>query len=147
MKLVDSEHRGCRIIDRLGQGPDRYIDDDAEREGRVLLDGALTSEGNPASQLALVERTAAAMEQKDRLAGGDEVADSGHHFDHTVNTAGFGDERLEIYRQHDCRGPPMHYDAVGGVELTALRGRCVGVGAGLRIHALDDRKTALADAP
>ena len=49
VKLIDGEHRGRRIIDRLGERPDRYIDDDAEREGRVLLDGALTSEGNRAS--------------------------------------------------------------------------------------------------
>jgi hypothetical protein len=41
----------------------------------------------------------------------------------------------------------MSYDTVGGVELTALRGRCVGVPDGLRIHALDDRKALLAHAP
>ena len=54
------------------------------------------SEGKPAPQLALVERTAAAAEQINRLAGGDEIADPGRDYDHTVNTAGFGDERLEI---------------------------------------------------
>jgi hypothetical protein len=31
VKLVDGEHRRCRIIDRLRQGSDRYIDDDSQR--------------------------------------------------------------------------------------------------------------------
>ena len=90
------------------------------------------SEGKPAPQLALVERTAAAAEQIDRLAGGDEIADPRHDFDHTVNAAGFGDERLEIYCQQDCRGTPMHHDTVGGAELMALRARRISGAAGPR---------------
>ena len=147
VKLIDGEHCCRRIIDRLGQSPDRYVDNDAQREGGILLDGSLTSECNQSSQPALVERTAVATEQKDRLADSDEIADPGHDFDHTVNTTGFDDERLEIYGQHDCRGTPMHQDTVGSAKLTVLCGQRFGVSDGPRIHALDDRKALLADAP
>jgi hypothetical protein len=41
----------------------------------------------------------------------------------------------------------MHHDAVGSAELMALRARRISGAAGPRIHALDNRKTVLADAP
>lgn len=58
MKLVDGEYSRRRIVDRLGQGLDRYIDQDAKCKGGVLFYGALGPEGdrpfNLPSSMALV---------------------------------------------------------------------------------------------
>jgi hypothetical protein len=51
VKLIDGEHGGRRIIDRLGQRLDRNVDDDAEGESGILLDGALTPERDRSPQL------------------------------------------------------------------------------------------------
>jgi len=101
VKLVDGKHRGRRIVDRLGQGLDRNIHNDAEGEGGILLDGTFGPERDRSPQVALVERAATVMEHKNGLANGDKIADPGHDFDHTINAASFGDQRLEVHREDD----------------------------------------------
>jgi hypothetical protein len=127
MNLVNGKHRGRRIVDRFGQGPDRNIHDDAEGESGILLDGALTPERDRSLQLALVECATAATKQKNGFTNGDEIADPGHDFDHTVNAASFGHQRLEVHGEHDCRSAPVADDPIGSAELTVPRGERIDI--------------------
>jgi hypothetical protein len=55
MHLVDREHGGGGIVDRGRQGLERDVDEDAEREHRVLLERPLAAERDRRLQHAIVE--------------------------------------------------------------------------------------------
>ena len=97
MKLVDGENGGRRIIDRLGQGLDGDIDDDAERKRRILLDRAFGPKCDRSQKSPLVDRPGAAMHQKKRFACGDEIPDAGDEFDDAIDALCLGHQRLQFH--------------------------------------------------
>ena len=48
--MVEHLHRGRRVVDCRGQRLDGDVDEDPQREGRVLLDRALAAEGEQLAQ-------------------------------------------------------------------------------------------------
>ena len=58
VELVDREHGSGGIVDRARERLDRDVDDHAEGESGVLLDGALQPHGNGSAQAGVVAATA-----------------------------------------------------------------------------------------
>ena len=109
MKLVDHEHGGGRIVDRLGKRLGRDVDQDAKHEHGILLQRPLRPERAGVPQLAIVGRDGAAVQPENRLAHGHEIAHLRHELDDSVEAPRFGDKRVQIHRQDDL-GPALVMD-------------------------------------
>ena len=79
----------------------RDVDQDAEREQRVLLNRSLDAKGHCRQQVVVSHRHDASVEHEQRLFARDEVADLGNEFDHAVRAASLAHQGLEIDSQHD----------------------------------------------
>ena len=147
MKLVDGEHGGGRIVDRRRQRLDRDIDDDAKREGGVLLHGALRPEGNLSAQPALVDRAAAAVQQKK----GSPTATKSPTWGTNSMTPSAVSLRRSAPRDLRPARSPTCPDARRSGPGAKLERRCAGSASvssmGFGIDALDDPKALLAHAP
>ena len=86
LEMVDHLHRRGRVVDGRRERPDRDVDEDPEREGRVLLDRPLDPERDGAGQPALRharERGRPVYLEQDGVRR-DEVTDSVAQHDHSV---------------------------------------------------------------
>ena len=140
VQLVDGEHRGGRIVDRRRQRLRGNVHQDAEREHRILLHGALGAEGGQLAQPFLVDLAGVAVDVEQGLAGGDEIADLRREFDDDAGALRLGDQRPQVHRQQDLRPAQMRERAVRRAAL-----------AGARLHplglALENPREGRAAAP
>ena len=121
----------------------RDVDQDAEREQRVLLHRPLGRRRppSPASRRSSIA-TAPPCSTNSGSSLRDEVADLRHELDHAVARRGLAHQRLEIDRQHDFRSA-ADVERSGVAHLAG--GRAVATDVGrltrlVRIDRLDDRR-------
>src|SRR4051794_1529177 len=137
LQLIDGEHRGGWIVDGLRQCLDGNIDENTEGKGRILLDGALRSESDSASDPALIDRARTAMKSKKGLAHADEVSHPGKELDNCLRLLRFANESVEVHGEHDAGLAPMRHDSARRREpLARTWGRHIIPGT-VRIDALD----------
>ena len=103
VKLIDGQHGGRRIIDRLGERLDRDIDQNAKRKEGILLHRALGAKDNGHPQLAFVDDTGTAKQHEKRFAQAHKIADLGNKFDYAFRIFRLGDERLHVHRDDNHR--------------------------------------------
>ena len=102
VKLVDRHHGGRRIVDCRGECLDRDVDQDAEREQRILLQRALGAKDDAAAQRLFIDRLRTTMEQEERLIGSNEISDLRRKLDYPVRLLRLGDELWHIHREDDA---------------------------------------------
>src|SRR5262249_55121355 len=147
LDLVNGKNGRCRIVDRLGQRPDRDIHDNAESEGRVLLDGSLWSERYRSPQTAFVAGFGIAIDQKNWFAHGDEATNPGYDLDYAVGALCLDDQGLQIHRENDGRSSLMTDGMVGRSWRLALCRKRISVFDRGWINALDDRAALFSHEP
>src|ERR1700750_1154162 len=98
MQLIYGNHRRSRVVDRWRERLDRDVDDDAEAEHRILLDGPLRSKRHLAREMPIVDRPAAGAHDQQRPAGCDEIADLWYQFQETAEAPRRRYQRLDIDR-------------------------------------------------
>ena len=103
LELVDGQHRSRRIVDRGGERLDGDVNEDTEREQRILIHGPFGAESNAVSQDLVPDGARTAMEKEQRFIRAHEVAHLRHKFDHTVRAFRRCEEFLQIDRENDRR--------------------------------------------
>src|SRR3974390_870773 len=83
VKLIDRKHSGRWIIDRLRQCLDRDIGKNAKRKEWILIHCALGAKNDGCPQLPLIDGVSSTVQQEQRFARSNKIADLGDKFDHT----------------------------------------------------------------
>ena len=124
--MVEDLHRGRRVVDRRGQGPDGDVDHDAKRECWVLFDRAFDPERDHGPELLLRvgTRVTVPVELDQDRALGDEVAGDLGDDQQAVVGAGEAHEASGVDRLNCAcdpalgrRASPTPYDAGGTPRL------------------------------
>ena len=103
MHLVEREDRRRRIVDRRRERLQRDVDQDPEREHRILLERPLRPERDRRPQRAVVDGAAAPpYSANSGSSRGDEVADLRHELDDAVGIArASATSVVEVDGEHD----------------------------------------------
>jgi hypothetical protein len=126
LDVVEHLDGGGRVVDGRRERPDGDVDQDAEGEGRVLLDGPLPPEGEHAPQAPPQGRWRRPVDLDQDGPVGDEVADRVRQVEDAVAPAGQGQQPARVDRLDGLRlqdGQPLDHAAAGAGDRGRHRHR------------------------
>jgi hypothetical protein len=146
VQLVDCLDGRGGVVDAGGEGALGDVDELAEAEGGVLLEGPLRADADRAQQGLHGQLRGLAPDLEERAAMGDEVAHHGHQREGDARLAGTREEVLLVHGDEHAGGAGVG-DAERGEARGPLGGSVLRVLANaLRVHALQAVARLVADA-
>ena len=145
LEVIDHLNGGRRIVDSRRQRPDRDIDENPEREGRVLVDRPLDPERDSARQPPLrhpLERCHAVHLEQNRT-GGNEVADSVRHHENRIVVGSPREQALVVDRLDRARPRAVHDERrLSGTDPGELGALARAAASARELHRADEGRPA-----